>query len=492
MGFNLHRMQLSLFLLTLVSQEIFSQADSRSITIGERVSLDSEVLGESRELWIATPARHAVMESVSPIADGYPVLYLLDGDSNFQHTSAVAQFLAEANRIPPMIVVGILNTDRGRDLTPRSSSLDDHANFPSHGGAARFQEFLADELFPFMRNNYETHPFRILVGHSLGGLFAIHTLTTRPELFDAYIAISPSLQWSDQGLVDQAADYFEDLVELPVDVFITHANEGGQSLAAIRRLTAILGESAPRDFRWDFRQFPEEHHGSVPLRSTYYGLEAVFEGWSFENGLEIYDIGGIDAVRRLYADGARRFGFERSLSSLLVIQMASELIQLGRLDDAAQLLTVDLGAPPPSYFLNLLADGYLELGDSPRAREMLTLSLSNNPADQASRRRLEELGIDPATVVETFSISASKLLDYVGEYALQPGFTLSIFVQNGKLYSQGTGQRASELLALSETLFSVVEGDAQLEFIGADGGPAERLVLQQFGLSMEATRLVDQ
>ena len=47
------------------------------------------------------------------------------------------------------------------------------------------------ELIPKIEGQYRTQPFRIFAGHSLGGLFAVHTMLTRPDLFNAYIAVSP-------------------------------------------------------------------------------------------------------------------------------------------------------------------------------------------------------------------------------------------------------------------------------------------------------------
>src|SRR3712207_3662198 len=119
--------------------------------------------------------------------------------------------------MPEMIVVGISNTDRTRDLTPtRVARLPDNPNagFPTSGGADKFLKFIETELIPMVESKYRTQPYRALAGHSLGGLFAVHTLVTKPELFNSYIAVSPSLQWDNYEEIDRVKEFFKTRKEL--------------------------------------------------------------------------------------------------------------------------------------------------------------------------------------------------------------------------------------------------------------------------------------
>ena len=265
---------LCVVVLSVAASPAFAQDADDLIVIGKKRQIESKILEEARALWISTPASYDLLE------ESYPVLYLLDGDTNFHHTTGAVGFLALNGRIPEMLVVAILNTDRMRDLSPPSQLPEDRERFPTHGGADNFLRFLSDELIPFIDENYRTRPYRILVGHSAGGRFAVHTLTTRPEVFNAYIAISPSLWWSDQALVAQAETFFAATPELEADLFMTVGNEGGALLGGVRKVAGILDEMAPKGFRWSFNLMEEETHGSVPHRSTYQGLEAIFRGWA--------------------------------------------------------------------------------------------------------------------------------------------------------------------------------------------------------------------
>ena len=91
-------------------------------------------------------------------------------------------------------MVGVVNVDRVRDLTPEPGEAD-RKRYPSSGHADRFRRFLEEELVPYVDTHFRTQPFRILAGHSHGGLFAIHALLSG-DAFDAFIASSPSLYWN--------------------------------------------------------------------------------------------------------------------------------------------------------------------------------------------------------------------------------------------------------------------------------------------------------
>lgn len=160
------------------------------------------VFGEQRSFIVGLPASYEFSDT------RYPVLYLLDGSQHFHYTTGITTFLSANQFIPQMIVIAVNNTDRRRDLTPPSQVPAEQQSMPTHGGADNFRRFLADELIPWVDQKYRTHPYKVLSGHSLGGLFAVHTLATQPDLFNAYIAISPSMQWNAQHLVKQAEQYF--------------------------------------------------------------------------------------------------------------------------------------------------------------------------------------------------------------------------------------------------------------------------------------------
>jgi hypothetical protein len=294
-----------------------------------------------------------------------------------------------------MLVVGIENTNRTRDLTPPSQAEIDLRFSPGNGGADAFLRFLGEELIPFVEKNYRTRPYRILTGHSFGGLFAFHTLITKPKLFNAYIAISPTLSWNNQALVSQAETFFRTTAELNADLYVTAADEGAATLGAIRKLSGVLSEKPPKGFRWTFTPMPEETHLSTAHRSTYQGLDTIFDAWHLVNPLALYDKGGLDAIHRHFRDGAKRLSYDRQTPPFTISLVVAGLIAAGRLEEAASVLLHDPKAyPPPWNQLDRLARDYAARGDTRQAIHYFTLSLKENPGNDFARKRLKELGVD--------------------------------------------------------------------------------------------------
>jgi predicted alpha/beta superfamily hydrolase len=94
--------------------------------------------------------------------------------------------------------------------------------------AEAFLSFVAGELVPYIEKNYRTRPYRLLVGHSFGGLFAVYAMIARPRLFNAYIAADPSLYWNNQAVVERAETFFANSKELQADLYMTAAGGSGE------------------------------------------------------------------------------------------------------------------------------------------------------------------------------------------------------------------------------------------------------------------------
>src|SRR5450432_354662 len=153
--------KISLIIFLAAISIVANTQKEESILIGNKVTVFSNILKENRKIWIYNPGQTAI----KPIADKhYPVVYVLDGDAHFLSTVGMIQQLSQANGnaiLPEMIVVGIENTNRLRDLTPSLVTSDNNAKVNP------FVNFLASELIPYVDKNYNTAPYRLLVGHSL-------------------------------------------------------------------------------------------------------------------------------------------------------------------------------------------------------------------------------------------------------------------------------------------------------------------------------------
>ena len=179
--------------LTAVLLALAAQGDSGApLEIGRTYHLQSRILGETRVIDVSLPSGY-----VTDSNQRYPVIVVLDGEFEHPLAAAIARFYAASAQVPALIVVGVRNVDRTRDMTtPSVAGFTAPPELTKVGGAEGFLAFLGDELLPFVDRSYRTTPLRVLVGHSLGGLVAAYALGKRPELFTGYILMEPSLWWN--------------------------------------------------------------------------------------------------------------------------------------------------------------------------------------------------------------------------------------------------------------------------------------------------------
>lgn len=363
------------------------------VVAGEAVNFRSAVLGEDRQLFIAKPGDYG------RASERYPVLYILDAETHFRYASGIVEFLAFADRIPEMIVVGIASGSRERrtrDLTPVSTSEMDQRFTPGHGGAANFLSFLTQELMPMVDKKYRTRPYRILVGHSQGGLFASYVLAAKPTAFQAYLAIDPSLSWNNGAVVDQIGATLTQTKSLPADFFLAAAQSGNPRDRILFTLAEVLKEKAPIGFRSHFDSMNQETHMSVPLKGLHQGLDTVFEGWHLTSPLELFEKGGIEAVHKHFREGGERYGYVRTTSPFMVSMIVAELIWKGKLEEASRVLVHDQKTyPPPWNQFDALARAYSDRGNNERAIYFYRESLKANPKNAWARTKLREMGADP-------------------------------------------------------------------------------------------------
>ncbi|MDK7674505.1 alpha/beta hydrolase-fold protein [Weeksella virosa] len=171
-----------LFLFCLTFAQIgFSQ---EKLSIAKIQKINSKILNTEREIWVNLPESYSnnKLQKVS-----YPVIYVLDGESNFTFlTGVVSKFQSGFYpEMPESIIIGITNKngDRTKDFT--------------HVNDVNFLNFIQTELFPFMQKNYRVNDFRLLIGHSLGGYFALKTLYNHPKTFNGFVAHDPSIWFND-------------------------------------------------------------------------------------------------------------------------------------------------------------------------------------------------------------------------------------------------------------------------------------------------------
>jgi predicted alpha/beta superfamily hydrolase len=308
-----------------------------------RIVIDSKVLGEQRVALVRTPAGYDHGDQ------RYPVLYMTDGPAQLAHTASTIDFLARNGRMPEMIVVAINNTDRTRDLTPTTPKATGSSEYPAPpgktGGADEFLTFIETELIPQVEKTYRTQPYRIFAGHSLGGLLAVHAFAKKNDVFNAYIAVSPSLWWDQQVAIGELADFLKDRKELDRKLFITLGDEKGGMRPGFDKAKEVLAKQQLKDFTWDTMLMEDEDHGTVVLRSHYFGLKKIFDGWKADPKVLA---GGLPAVEKFYADLSTKYKYAIVPAENLMNQLGYQLFGDGKKDEAVAVLKSNVERYPNS------------------------------------------------------------------------------------------------------------------------------------------------
>jgi predicted alpha/beta superfamily hydrolase len=288
---------------------LFASAQSENkIVIGTIDSIHSKILGEQRKIWIYVP--NSGPEGIYS-KQRYPVVYLLDGDAHFYSVVGMIQQLSQVNGntiCPEMIVVGIPNTDRTRDLTPTHIVSDppfmDSAFSKNSGGGEKFISFIEKELFPHIDSIYPTQPYRMLIGHSFGGLTVMNTFTHHTKLFNAYVSIDPSMWWDNKKLLIETKNALSTKNFKGTSLFLGIANtmpDGMDTLKAISdttldtkqihsilELSSYLNDNKQNALKSRTKYYNDDDHGSVPLIAEYDALRFIFDYYPLKLSMQEY------------------------------------------------------------------------------------------------------------------------------------------------------------------------------------------------------------
>ncbi len=266
--------------------------------VGAMDSLYSQILNESRKIYIQLPASYNPEKNQK-----YPVAFILDGEVFLPTVTDVHNYYS-GGFFPEMVLVGISNDkNRIRDLT--TSTIKTKYGMPyneENGEAESFSKFIEKELIPYIETKYPVTNFRTLIGHSYGGLFTIYSLLKQPHLFANYLAIDPSLDWDGQKLLKEAQDLLATQKFENKSLFISlsgqlHMQDSKVTIENVMQDTTDFTLFArsniafsnvvrqyPKNglsFKWKF--YPNDLHGTVAFPSVMDGLISLFEWYQMEN-----------------------------------------------------------------------------------------------------------------------------------------------------------------------------------------------------------------
>lgn len=250
-------------------------------------------------------SRDFVIEIKQPVGAGnpanmnvtFPVVYSHDAKMMFPHMAIGNQLQQLDGKLPGMYTVSInypydtspLNEAIWRflDLTAESAMIPG-VPFPLGGGADAFLDFINDELKPFINSTFQIDESQeFYYGHSLGGLFGLHTLFSRTDTFDKYLISSPSIWWNDKSIVQTANDFIAANSDLDTRVHMVvggdetfdgeDGEEGIDMVKDMKRMYRLLKLRHFPNLKISKRVFRNEGHVSVVIPSYYYGMRTLME-----------------------------------------------------------------------------------------------------------------------------------------------------------------------------------------------------------------------
>lgn len=338
-----------------------AQEKMEDVKLGKLISFESEVLNEERQIMVYLPTGYHQTKTK------YPVLYLLDGRAHFQHAASTVQFLSRNGRMPQMIVVAIVNVDRTRDFTPTATERR-----PKSGGAQKFIKFMKNELFPMIEKNYRTVPYRLLEGHSLGGMFCLHALFEHPEMFQAHFAMSPYIMWDENYVLNESLKELQQPLTFKNFIYITLGNEPNY-VEPLGKFTNELETKKPSGLEWHYEVMENDNHGTVPLKSLYNGLETLYKDWQIKAAVADQ---GIVSIQNHYNKLSDKYGYKVEMPENVLNNMGYRAMGQDKTDLAIEYFLHNVKLYPESANVyDSLGEGYEAAGKLDLAKENYEMAI---------------------------------------------------------------------------------------------------------------------
>ncbi len=252
-----------LFILVSLASCSNAQKYNDPIPVHDEFTIESKQVGETRNINVWTPPEYKTN------TNSLPVMYMADGgitEEDFPHIANTLAELINSKKIPPMILVGIANTQRRRDLTGFTEIAKDKEIAPIVGGSEKFRAFIKDELFPEINKRYRTTGEKSIIGESLSGLFVVETFLLTPDMFDNYIAFDPSLWWNDKYLIKIAKNHLAKFPQNEKRIWFAGSSAKDISKTVGKFADILRTENLP-NIKWKYSPEPQEKHNTI-FRAT--------------------------------------------------------------------------------------------------------------------------------------------------------------------------------------------------------------------------------
>jgi len=345
--------------------------------------LVSAKVGETREFWVSVP------DGYNESTEKFPVIYMMDGEMNFNSgLIGGLRHAAQLGEMPEFIIVGIRNTDRGKDTFPEEMTFGDGTK--DGGRANQYLDFLREELMPHIAAAYRVTDYRVLYGTSSTGFTAVHALFRNPDLANAYVAVSatlavPSFQSTRNALIGAYKGGKRHLV------LVMGEHDYPTVVSLNGALKEKIGQLSPPGLSCRLRVLANAGH--VPADALVEGLRSLFQGWKITEPLTAANFNETRAQvdRRL-----EKFGVRGNLAEETLRDLGKGLLGEKKMAKALEVLEYRAACYPRS------ADAQVDLGDAHRqngkvdqAKTSYERALALAPGHAGATAKLKELAQTP-------------------------------------------------------------------------------------------------
>jgi uncharacterized protein len=359
-----------------------AQRDGDPISIGTYKVMHSDILNEDRLLYVHLP------EDYQHTQQRYPVLYILYAQlyNYFADAAIITEKLGGTGEAPPLIIVGVANTNRYRDLLPaRSRSIAES------GGADNFLQFMEAELIPYVDKTYRTKPFRILAGPQAAAVFSLYALITRPNLFQATISDNPFMNPENADyLFPRAERFFRSTRSLKQFLYIRcEQNERPQALQYAERFGKLFEPEKPQDFHVKV-EVTEPSAYFIPPLPFGQALRSLFAAHKLPPD---FQTNSLTDILDYYKQRSEEYGFDVDPPEHMLTFEGVKLNEKGETSNAIEVFEYQRRLYPASLNALLqLGESYRRIGDPEQARKHYKAFLDIKDTDAAFvQRRLGEM-----------------------------------------------------------------------------------------------------
>jgi len=276
----------------LITPYLEAQNGGTENIVGTNHFIDSEILGEKRQVQIYLPPSYDETE------EKYTVLYLLDGQLFFNHGVSLSKTFKQFNLTPEFIIVGI-NTPFPQRYSHFGKGTDN------------FIGFMEKELIPYVEKKFRSNDEKLFFGWQYAGSLGFNILLKNTIPFNGYFLASPvpikdKIEALDSTLITNKTLYFS---VSPDEYEVNHGTD---------KLDSLLSSKKFRGLDWSYLELINEEHHSTGYTTLYHALRKYFKYYpefQEDNLQKFISAGGLDYAYTYAKERRRKYGFSSDLST---------------------------------------------------------------------------------------------------------------------------------------------------------------------------------